>query len=160
MIDRLFPRSIDSGYQGHWLAKWLLGLFVFRSLVAGSIHMFASDGGAASIASITLDDFTQSGADSLVTIFGLWGLEQFVIGLIGAVMLWRYPALIPMMALAYVIEYIGRFAAPLFTPGVVTEHEPPGVAIDKVFGPLALIMLGLSLWGPKASARLQRDTVN
>ena len=81
-----------------------------------------------------------------VTIFGLWGMEQFVIGLIGAVILWRYKALIPVMALAYAIEYFGRFAAQWYTPGVTAENEPPGAVLDTVLVPLAFVMFGLSLW--------------
>lgn len=150
MIEKLFPKTANNSYQGHWLAKWLLIFYTVKSFVAGSIHMFTSDGGAQSIASIALDQFTQGGADSVVTMFGLWGMEQFVIGLIGLVILWRYKALIPMMTLVYAIEYIGRFSAHLYTPGVVTAHTPPGVVMDYVLVPLALVMLALSLWEKKA----------
>ena len=73
-------------------------------------------------------------------------MEQFVIGLIGAVILWRYKALIPVMALAYAIEYFGRFAAQWYTPGVTAENEPPGAVLDTVLVPLAFVMFGLSLW--------------
>jgi len=150
MIEKLFPKTADNRYQGHWLAKWLLIFYTVKSFVAGSIHMFAADGGAQSIASITLDQFTQGGADSVVTMFGMWGMEQFVIGIISAIMLWRYKALIPMMALVYAIEYTGRFAAHWYTPGVVSAHTPPGAVMDYILVPLALVMLVLSLWRQEA----------
>lgn len=111
--------------------------------------MFAADGGAQSIGSVTLDQFSQGGADSVVTVFGLWGMEQLVIGLIAIVILLRYKALIPMMALVYVVEYAGRFAVPLYTPGLVTAHTPPGAMADNILVPLALVMLVLSLREPK-----------
>ena len=149
MINRLLPETADNTYLGHPIARWLLTFYVVKSFVAGSIHMFASDGGAQSIASITLGDFSQGASDTVVTIFGLWGLEQFVIGLIGAVILWRYKALIPVMALAYAIEYFGRFAAQWYTPGVTAENEPPGAVLDTVLVPLAFVMFGLSLWRSK-----------
>ena len=57
MISRLFPETADNTYLGHPIARWLLTFYVVKSFVAGSIHMFASDGGAQSIASITLGDF-------------------------------------------------------------------------------------------------------
>ena len=155
MIERIFPQTVSNRYQGHGLAKWLLIFYVAKSFVAGSIHMFAADGGAQSIASITLDQFTQGGADSVVTMLGLVGMEQFVIGIIGAIILWRYKALIPMMALIYVIEYIGRFTAHLYTPGLATAHTPPGVAMDNILVPLALVMLALSLWERKNKLQLQ-----
>ena len=145
MFEKIFPKTVDNQYRGMPVAKWLLIFYVVKSFVAGSIHMFAADGGAQSIASITLDQFSQGGADTVVTIFGLWGMEQVVIGLIGVVMLWRYKALIPMMALVYAIEYIGRFAAPLYTPGPVTAHTPPGAMMDNILVPLTIVMFLLSL---------------
>ena len=58
MINRLLPETADNTYLGHPIARWLLTFYVVKSFVAGSIHMFASDGGAQSIASIALDDFS------------------------------------------------------------------------------------------------------
>ena len=107
--------------------------------------MFAADGGAQSIASITLDQFSQGAADSVVTIFGLWGMEQAVIGFVAAIILWRYKSLIPFMALVYAIEYIGRFASHWYTPGVQSAHTPPGAVMDNILVPLALVMLFFSL---------------
>jgi len=54
-----------------------------------------------------------------------------------------------MMALVYVVEYAGRMTTPLFTPGLVTAHTPPGAAADTVLVPLALVMLLLTLYRPK-----------
>lgn len=148
-LERLFPKRADNGYAGNWLSPWMLVLYTAKSLVSAAIHMFAADGGAQSIASVALERFTAEGADSVVTMFGLWGLEQLVIGLIAVVVLLRYRSLIPMMSLAYVIEYAGRMASPLYTPGLATAHAPPGAVADKLLLPLALAMLALSLVRPK-----------
>ncbi len=152
MLDNVFPQPADDHYSGHKLAKWLLFFYTVKSFVAGSVHMLASDGGAQSIASITLDEFTQGGADSVVTIFGLWGMEQVVIGIVGAIVLWRYKSLIPMMAMIYAIEYLGRFAHDLYTPGVQSANTPPGAVADYVLVPLALVMFVLSLWQQEGAA--------
>lgn len=148
-LERFFPKRADNGYAGHRLAAWMLVLYAVKSLVSAAIHMFAADGGAQSIASVALDRFTAEGADSVITMFGLWGLEQLVVGLIAVAVLLRYRSLIPMMSLAYVIEYAGRMASPLYTPGLATVHAPPGATADKLLLPLALIMLALSLLRPK-----------
>jgi hypothetical protein len=145
MFEKLFPKIVGNNYQGHRIAKWLLILYVAKSLFAASVHMFAADGGAQSIGSVALDQFSLGGANSVITMFGLWGMEQLVIGLIAIVILLRYKALIPMMALVYVIEYTGRFTAHLYTPGLVTAHTPPGAVMDNILFPLAMIMLVLSL---------------
>ncbi len=145
MLQKIFPKVVDNSYRGHATAKWLLILYVMKSFLAGSIHMFAADGGAQSIASITLDQFTQGGANSLITIFAMWGMEQVVIGLVGVVILLRYRSLIPMMTLVYVSEYLGRFAISFITPGVVSAHTPPGAVADLVLIPLTIVMFLLSL---------------
>ena len=148
-MNRILPKVADNTYHGHKLAKWFLVFYVCKSFISGGIHMFASDGGAQSIASITLDQFTPEGADSIVTMFGLWGMEQFIIGLIGLVILRRYQSLIPMMCVVYALEYIMRGAAFLYTPGLTTLHEPPGAMADYVLVPMAILMFALSLKNQK-----------
>jgi len=145
ILDRLFPKVAYNTYNGHKLAKWLLMFYVFKSLLAGGIHMFASDGGAQTIASVTLDEFTQAGADSVITFLGLFGMEQLIIGIIGLIILWRYKSLIPMMCGIYFLEYTLRGLAHLYTPGLTTAHTPPGATMDYVLIPLAAVMLFLSL---------------
>lgn len=149
MWNKLFPAKVENSYKGLFPGMLLLGFYVFKSFLSGSIHMFAPDGGAQSIASIALDQFHNGGAESVITIFGLWGMEQFIIGLIAFVVLLRYRGLIPMMALVYVLEYAGRVAAPLYTPGIVSVHQPPGAAADTLLFPLTLVMLLLTLYRPK-----------
>ena len=51
MKEILFPKIADNNFKGHKLIMWVLYLYVFKSLIAGAIHMFASDGGAQSIGS-------------------------------------------------------------------------------------------------------------
>jgi hypothetical protein len=149
MLETLFPKEANNHYKGHKLAKWLLYLYVFKSFFAGCIHMFASDGGAMSIGSVALDQFTQGGADSVITMFGLWGAEQFVIGIIAVIVLWRYKSLVPMMLGIYAIEYSFRGLAHLFTPGLVTANTPPGAAADTILVPLAIVMFIIALYTSK-----------
>lgn len=145
VLERVFPKIADNSYQGRWTALWVFGFFTAKSLVAAGIHMLAADGGAQSIASVALDQFTTGGADSVVTMFGLWGLEQLVIGLLAVAILLRYRALIPLMSLAYVVEYALRTVSPLFAPGLQTAHTPPGATADTVLLPLSVVMLVLSV---------------
>ena len=141
----LLPTVADNNYQGHKIAKWLLMIYVFKSFFAGCVHMFAPDGGAQSIGSVTLDQFTLNGADSVITMFGLWGMEQFIIGLIGFIIIRRYQSLIPLMCSVYVLEYIMRGISDFYTPGLSTAHNPPGAVADYILIPLAIIMFLLSL---------------
>jgi len=149
VMNSLLPEVADNKFKGNKIAYWVLWVYVLKSIFAGVVHMFASDGGAQSIGSVKLDSFTQEGADSVVTMFGLWGMEQFVIGLIVLVILWRYKSLVPLAWAIYAIEYSGRALSHIFTPGLVTEHTPPGVLVDTVLVPLAIAMLIFAIFTPK-----------
>lgn len=145
MFDVLFPKVGDNQYLGHKLAKWFLILLVLKSMAAGGIHMFAADGGAESIASIILSNLSKGGSDTVITLFALWGMEQFIIGLIGLVIVFRYQSLIPLMLGMYSIEYLMRKAMVWITPGMYTLHTPPGAVADSFLLPFCLIMFALAI---------------
>ena len=106
--------------------------------------MFAPDGGAQSIATIPLDNFTSGGAAVVVLTFSLWGLSQFLIGIIYLVVLWRYQALIPFMYLLILIEYTMRIVFGFLKP-IETAGTAPGAIGNFIIVPIAVIMLFLSL---------------
>jgi hypothetical protein len=151
MANRLFPQPVTNDYQGHPLAKWFFLLLLIITIVRSLIHMFAPDGGAQSIATIDLDSFSPQAADTVITMFALWGLSQLIIGLVYAVVFWRYQALIPLMYLTLLIEYSMRLLAPLYTPGITTTGTAPGAIGDYILVPVTLIMLMLSLRHHKTS---------
>ena len=140
IIEAVFPQEANNQYTGHPLALWIIVIYVFKSFLAGFIHMFASDGGAQSIASIPLDSYTPEASNAVVTIFGLWGMEQLIIGIIGLVILLRYRSLIPLMWGIYALEYILRGSSRFYTPGLVAEHTPPGVVADTFFIPVSVLL--------------------
>tara|TARA_B100000683_G_scaffold272385_1_gene315475 strand:- start:4160 stop:4720 length:561 start_codon:yes stop_codon:yes gene_type:complete len=154
VMDILFPESANNEFKGHKLAIWLLYFYIFKSFFAGLVHMLASDGGAQSIGSVSLDSFTQGGADSVVTMFGLWGMEHFVIGLIALVLLLRYKSLIPLIWGIYAVEYTGRALSHTFTPGLVTDHTPPGVMVDNILVPLSIMILIFSIYTTKKNEEI------
>ena len=149
MMNRLLPEVADNNLRSHRVTYWVLWIYVLKSIFAGVVHMFAPDGGAQSIGSVKLDSFTQEGADSVVTMFGLWGMEQFVIGLIVLVILLRYKSLLPLAWAIYAIEYAGRALSHMFTPGLDTVHTPPGVMVDTLLVPLAIAMVIFAIYTTK-----------
>lgn len=160
IINIVFPKNVNNEYKGNKIALWVLGLYLLKSFFAGMVHMFASDGGAQIIGSVMLDSFTQGGADSVITVFGLWGMEQFVIGLIILVIVWRYKSLIPFAWLIYTIEYLGRNMIGLFTPGLMTENTPPGAMADTFLVPLAFIMFVIAVYTSMIQHKEERLSVN
>lgn len=45
MWNKLFPKTVDNIYKGHFLGIVLLMAYVAKSFFSGCIHMFAADGG-------------------------------------------------------------------------------------------------------------------
>ena len=151
MLERLFPRSLEQGYRGHPIAKWVLVPLTLLTLWRSGVHIFYADGGAQSIATIPLDTFTENGAAAVVLIFAMWGLSQLLLGLVYALVLWRYQALIPLMYLLFSTEYIGRALIGL-AKAMETVERPPGAVANVIFPVLGLAMLALSLRRPKEGA--------
>ena len=150
MLKRLFPSPLDNNYRGRRIALWVFPLMTAMTIGRSLAHMLLEDGGAGQIASVPLADYPEPAANALVTLFGLWGLSQLLMGLFYAIVFLRYRALIPLMYLFFTLEYVMRLAAPLYTPGLVTTHTAPGAIGNLIFVPLGLALLVLSLRQPAA----------
>jgi len=62
MLEHLFPQNKTNTYRGNPIAKWVFVLLTIVTTARSLVHMFSSDGGAQSIATIPLDSFTANGA--------------------------------------------------------------------------------------------------
>lgn len=144
MLERLFPLNKTNTYRGNPIAKWFFVLLTLVTIARSLVHMFSSDGGAQSIATISLDSFTANGADAVILMFALWGLSQLLIGIIYGIVLRRYQALIPLMYLLMIFEYGMRIVLGAIKP-IETTGKAPGAIGNYIIIPLAIIMLVLSL---------------
>ena len=108
ILGRLFPAKFDNTYHGNPIALWAFYALTAVTLWRSQHHVFAPDGGAQSIATIPLDTYTQGGAQSVITIFALWGLAQLAMALIMLVASIRYKSMIPLLWLFIFLEYAGR----------------------------------------------------
>lgn len=151
MIERLLPRRVDNDYQGHLLALWVFVPLTLVTLARSLIHIVRFDGGAQSIATIPLDSYGASAAAAVVGIFGFWGLSQLLLGLLYLIVLFRYRALIPLMYLGLIFEYLGRATIGAWKP-IETLETPPGARFNLVMIVLSLVMFFISL--------RRRSTVN
>jgi hypothetical protein len=147
MFESIFPRSPEPAYRGHPVARWVLLVLTVITVGRSLIHMFKYDGGAQSIATIPLDTFTPAGANAVILIFALWGLSQLLLGLVYAVVFWRYPALIPFAYLLFIAEYVGRGLLGLSNP-IETVETAPGAQANLIFPALGAVMFYLSLPRP------------
>jgi hypothetical protein len=113
MLEKLLPKSTANEYRGASIAKWVFAALAVVTIGRSLAHILLPDGGAQSIATIPLDDFTTNGAAAIIHIFALWDLAQLLFGLLYIVVLWRFQALIPLMWLFILVEYSGPPAADL-----------------------------------------------
>jgi hypothetical protein len=128
MLERLFPTNKTNTYRGNPIAQWVFVLLTVATIARSLVHMFSSDGGAQSIATIPLDSFTANGADAVILIFALWGLSQLIIGIVYGIVLWRYQALIPLMYLFMIFEYRMRIVLGEIKP-IETTGTAPGLSV-------------------------------
>lgn len=149
MLDRILPKHFDDRYRGHPLALWLFYSITLMTIVRSSIHIFRSDGGAQSIATIPLDAFGAGGAATVISLFALWGLSQFLLGLLFALVAFRYRAMIPLMYVLILVEYAGRVAIGFAKP-IVTVGTPPG-------GPGSFVLIALGAIGFVLSLRTRPE---
>ena len=110
------------------------------SIVRSCIHIFAPDGGAASIAGM---DLSVAGADGIIFVFALWGSSQLLYAVIQLTVAFRYRSLVPFMYVLLILETILRMLIGYMKP-VSFVHTPPGAIGNYVILPLAVLMLALS----------------
>jgi hypothetical protein len=140
MIDRLLPRT-ENRYSGsRWSLEFLI-LATVMSTARSLVHLLAPDGGAHTIAGITLD---VAGGPNIVALFGQWGASQLVLACLQWVVVLRYRFLVPAMLAIIVLEQLLRILAGRLKP-LVLDSPPPGAYGTYVILGLALIFLALAL---------------
>ena len=144
MFEKLFPKTIDNQYRGMSIAKWVFVAMTVLTIARSLAHIFLPDGGAQSIATIPLDDYTSNGARVIIGMFAQWGLTQLMVGLLYVIVLWRYQSLIPLMWLFILFEWAGRLLSGIYKP-FETVGTAPGAIGNLIFPVLALVMLVLAL---------------
>jgi hypothetical protein len=148
ILGRLFPAQLDNVYRGNRIALWLFYPLTAITLWRSQHHIFAPDGGAQSIATIPLDNYTQGGAQSIITIFALWGLAQLAMGFVMLLAAIRYKSMVPLLWLFILLEYGGRKLVGIYKP-IETVGTAPGAVAGYVLPIVALVMLALALWPEK-----------
>ena len=152
-MNQLLPRPVDNTYRGHKLALWLFAVLVLLKVLMSLNVIFNGRSVAISADGIPLDTFTPAGAQTAVALFALWGFSHLVICLLGALVLVRYRALIPLLFALLLLEHLGRKLILQVLP-VPRVGSPPGFVVNLVLLALMIIGLALSLWrresGPSA----------
>jgi hypothetical protein len=148
-LSNLFPRQITNEFSGLRIALWGFYLLTAITLWRSQHHIFSSDGGAQSIATIPLEKYSDSSASTIIGVFALWGLSQLIIGLIYLVAAIRYRSMIPMLYLLSVFEYLMRATYIPAYKSIETAGTAPGAAGNLPLIIFSFTMFVLSLWSRK-----------
>lgn len=138
--SRLFPKGEE--YTGPQVPFYFLILIAVVSTVRSLIHIFAVDGGANSIAGITVK---VAGGTNIIAMFAQWGASQLILALIYWFVILRYRSLTPLMLGVIVLEQLLRMGAGNLKPLEISA-PPPGAIGSELILPLAAIALVWSLW--------------
>ena len=143
-IKKVFPKN-PSSYEGFRIIRLIAALFLSVMVARSCIHLFASDGGAQSIAGI---DTSVEGGDNIIAIFHQWGAIQLILAILLLVLFFRYPGLTPLILLTLILDPILRFVAGQ-QMSLTTTGTPPGEALNGVSLYLLLVLFLGSLWNKK-----------
>jgi len=145
MLERLLPQSADNDFRGMRIALWVLGLVLLMKLAMGFNCIVNGRMVAVDADGIPLGSFTSDGAQTVVALFGVWGVAQIVISLAVVVVLVRYRALVPLAFMLLLLEHLLRKGVLHFVP-VVRTTTTTSTWVN--LGLLGLVAVGLllSLW--------------
>jgi hypothetical protein len=145
MLKLLLPSSVDNTYHGHELAPWIFALLLLMKTVMSVNSIVIGHSVAAGADGIPIDTFTPHGAQTVISLFAIWGLAQFTLCLIGLVALLRYRALIPFLFALFLLEQLTRKLILHFLP-MPTQGATTGHAVNIILPVLMVLGLALSLW--------------
>ncbi|MBZ5522316.1 MAG: hypothetical protein LAP21_08765 [Acidobacteriia bacterium] len=146
MLNRIFPELIDNHYRGHKFALWLFYPITFMEVAISLTAIFARDGGAQSADGIPLNTFGSGGAEAVIGVVAILGLARLLLGSLFVLALFRYRAMIPLMYVLRLLEYLGHKGIGWMKP-IVRAGTPSGSYITAGLFTLCFIGLVLSLRG-------------
>ena len=134
MLERVFPSPADFTYRGSKIALLLLGLILLVKLAIALGAIFNGHYAATVADGIPVDSYSPEAAQAFLSLFASLGLAQLMLGAVGAVLLLRYRALVPLFLVLLLVEYIARKGVAAFMP-IVRSAQAPGGAINwSIFG--------------------------
>jgi hypothetical protein len=132
----IMPTTSNEAYHGMPIAWRVLLALGAIDLVRGSIHLFASDGGAGQIAGLDL----AHGGDVIVMLFAVMGIHQILWGVLNLLVGLRYRAFVPLLLALQTIEQA-------LAIWVLWFFKPLSVPAPGKFGVLVTFpILALALW--------------
>jgi hypothetical protein len=149
MLDRFFPKQADNNFRGNRLALWLFAPLAFFHTVIALAGIFAADGGAQSADGIPLDSFGPQAAQAVISTIAFLGFADLLVCFFYWLALIRYRALVPLMYLVMVSDFIAHKAINVLKPMERLPGTSTGTIVTLTLFGLAVIGLALSLTGKR-----------
>ena len=126
-MKKVLPKNPAQINGPRWV-RAIAALYLIVMVGRSAIHLFASDGGANSIAGIDID---VEGGDNIIAIFHQWGAIQLILAVFVLLLLLRYPGFTPLILLTLALDPIMRAVAGQIKP-ITTEGTPPGESLNWI----------------------------
>jgi len=150
MLRVLFPRVIDNSFRGQWLGFWLLAPVLVLKLGIGVASLLTPQR-ANSADAIDVSSFSDAALRSEATATALLGLLHLAIGLMGVLAMIRYRAMVPLIYLWLIAEFLARRVVLTLYPIDRVAGTSSGSIVNIVLLSMMALGLLLSLW-PRRNA--------
>ena len=144
MLSRLLPPLVNFTYTGSRISLWLLGVVLFLKLAIALGAIFNGHYAASVADGIPIDSYTPQGTQAFLLVFASLGVSQFILGVLGVLLLLKYRPLVPIFLLLLLIEYLARKGVNAYMPIERSGNAPGGAINWGVFG-VTLLAFVLSL---------------
>ena len=136
-IKKVLPKD-PTVFNGFRTVRLVTALYLMLVLVRSCIHLFASDGGAHSIAGV---DTSVVGGDNIIAMFHQWGAIQLILGLLLFVLFFRYPGLTPLILVTLAMDPVMRSLSG-HLKHLTTVGTPPGAMLNwQAFYTLVILFI-------------------
>ncbi len=155
MLDRFFPKQADNRFLGNRLALWLFAPLAFVHTAIALAGIFSADGGAQSADGIPLDSFGPQAAQAVISTIAFLGFADLIVCFFYWLALVRYRALVPLMYLVMVSDFIAHKAINALKPMERMPGTSTGSIVTLALFGLAVIGLVFSLTGSRTREQNQ-----
>ena len=153
MLGLLFPRVIDNRFRGQWPGYWLLApVLVLKIGIA--VASILTPGQANKADAINLSTYSESALRDAMTSTALLGLLHLCIGLFCLLAMIRYRAMVPLVYLWLLAEFLGRRVVLALYPMERTPGLSSGSIVNLALLAMLVLGLALSVW-PRRDAPAQ-----
>ena len=150
-MNKLFPVVAKNDFNGCRISLWAFIFFTVLMTGRSIAHFLFPEYAFHEIANFALISGQPDPMVLFYRLFSLWGLAQFIFCLVCWLVIFRYRALIPIMYLFWLIEWVARTVLHMISasgsapPGTYISGVPPGATLAPLVVGLLFILFFLSL---------------